>query len=65
MERARQRGDVEATTDAETLVDMLAGAMLYRRLLLGELTDAAAVETLVRQAVLSCSIRADVKEGSR
>lgn len=64
VERARRRGDVEATTDAETLVDMLAGAMLYRRLLLGELTDAAAVETLVRQAVLSCSIRADVKEES-
>lgn len=62
VERARRRGDVASTTDAETLVDMLAGAMLYRRLLLGEPTDAAAVAALVRQAVLSCRTQVSSKE---
>lgn len=55
VERARRRGDIMPSTDAETLVDMLAGALVYRRLLLGEATDAAAVRVLVRQAVQSCS----------
>lgn len=55
VERARRRGDIERATDAEALVDMLAGALVYRRLLLGEATDAAAVRVLVRQAIQSCS----------
>lgn len=55
VERARRRGDVEASTNAETLVDMLAGALFYRRLLLGEEIDASAVTAVVRQAVASCT----------
>jgi AcrR family transcriptional regulator len=55
IERARRRGDVPQSTDAETLVDMLAGGLVYRLLLLGESIDAEAVRALVRQAVESCS----------
>lgn len=62
--RARRRGDIAESTDAETLVDMLAGALVYRRLLLGEATDAAAVRALVRQAVQSCSIPTGAQEDS-
>jgi len=62
VERARRRGDILQSTDAETLVDMLAGALVYRRLLLGEATDAAAVRVLVRQAVQSCSAHAAIEE---
>ena len=57
VERARQRGDILQSTDAETLVDMLAGGLVYRRLVLGETTDGAAVTALVHQAVRSCSTR--------
>ena len=64
VERARRRGDIVESTDAETLVDMLAGALVYRRLLLGETTDAAAVRALVRQAVLSCSTHTAIGEDS-
>jgi AcrR family transcriptional regulator len=64
VERARRRGDIEQSTDAETLVDMLAGALVYRRLLLGEATDAAAVRVLVRQAVQSCSTSVATEEDS-
>ena len=62
VERARRRGDIVKSTDAETLVDMLAGALVYRRLLLGEATDAAAVRTVVRQAVQSCSTHVATEE---
>ncbi len=62
VERARRRGDILQSTDAETLVDMLAGALVYRRLLLGETTDAAAVRALVRQAVQSCSAHPAIEE---
>lgn len=55
VERARRRGDILQSTNPETLVDMLAGAMVYRRLLLGEVSDATAVRALVRQAVQNCS----------
>ncbi|WNG83490.1 TetR/AcrR family transcriptional regulator [Mycobacterium sp. ITM-2016-00316] len=51
VERARTRGDVPASTDADALVDMLAGGLVYRRLLLGEAADAAAVRALIRQAL--------------
>ncbi len=54
VHRARHRGDIPASTDADALVDMLAGGLVYRRLLLGETTDAAAVRALIRQAVQSC-----------
>ncbi|MBX7451621.1 TetR/AcrR family transcriptional regulator [Mycolicibacterium sp. 3033] len=64
VERARRRGDIGQTTDAETLVDMLAGALVYRRLLLGEATDAAAVRALVRQAVQSCAMPTVTEENS-
>jgi AcrR family transcriptional regulator len=64
VERARQRGDILQSTDAETLVDMLAGALVYRKLLLGEVTDAAAVRALVSQAVQSCAIPAATEEDS-
>jgi hypothetical protein len=64
VERARRRGDIAQSTDAETLVDMLAGALVYRRLLLGEATDAATVRALVRQAVQNCSTNAAMKEDS-
>lgn len=64
VERARIRGDIVASTDAETLVDMLAGALVYRRLLLGEATDAAAVRALVRQAVQSCATPTSTEEDS-
>jgi AcrR family transcriptional regulator len=64
VERARQRGDILESTDAETLVDMLAGALVYRKLLLGETTDAAAVRALVRQAVQTCAIPAASEEDS-
>ncbi|SRX82871.1 TetR/AcrR family transcriptional regulator [Mycolicibacterium parafortuitum] len=64
VERARRRGDIVQSTDAETLVDMLAGALVYRRLLLGETTDAAAVRVLVRQAVQSCSTSEAIEENS-
>jgi AcrR family transcriptional regulator len=62
VERARRRGDIEGSTDAETLVDMLAGALVYRRLLLGEATDTASVRTLVRQAVQTCSTHTAIEE---
>jgi AcrR family transcriptional regulator len=62
VDRARQRGDIVQSTDAETLVDMLAGALVYRKLLLGEVTDAAAVRALVRQAVQSCVIPTATEE---
>lgn len=55
VDRARARRDIVASTDAETLVDMLAGALVYRRLVLGEPADAATVNKLVRQAVQSCT----------
>lgn len=55
VERARLRGDILPSTDPETLVDMLAGALVYRRLLLGEVSDPTAVRALVHQAVQSCS----------
>jgi AcrR family transcriptional regulator len=64
VERARQRGDILQSTDAETLVDMLAGALVYRKLLLGEVTDAAAVRALVCQAVQSCATPAATEENS-
>jgi len=64
VERARRRGEIEPSTDAETLVDMLAGALVYRRLLLGEATDAAAVRVLVRQAVQSCATHVAAEEDS-
>ncbi|KAA0110031.1 TetR/AcrR family transcriptional regulator [Mycolicibacterium sp. P9-22] len=51
VERARDRGDVPASTDADALVDMLAGGLVYRRLLLGEAADATAVRALIRQAL--------------
>lgn len=51
VERARDRGDVPASTDADALVDMLAGGLVYRRLLLGEAADATAVRALIRQAI--------------
>lgn len=51
VERARDRGDVPETTDADALVDMLAGGLVYRRLLLGEAADATAVRALIRQAL--------------
>lgn len=59
VERARRRGDVAPETDADALVDMLAGGLVYRRLLLGEPTDATAVRTLIRQALQSCAPRED------
>ncbi|WP_157521353.1 TetR/AcrR family transcriptional regulator [Mycobacterium sp. ACS4331] len=55
VQRAGQRGDIPADTDADALVDMLAGALVYRRLLLGEPTDADAIRALIDQAVRSCS----------
>lgn len=64
VERARRRGDIVQSTDAETLVDMLVGALVYRRLLLGEATDAAAVRALVRQAVRTCSAHGAFEEDS-
>lgn len=64
VERARQRGDILQTTDAETLVDMLAGGLVYRRLLLGEATDEAAVRALVDQAVQSCTKPTALEENS-
>lgn len=51
VERARDRGDVPTSTDADALVDMLTGGLVYRRLLLGEDVDAAAVRALIRQAI--------------
>lgn len=51
VERARGRGDIARATDVDALVDMLAGGLVYRRLLLGEVTDAAAVRALIRQAI--------------
>ena len=51
VERARARGDVAESTDADALVDMLAGGLVYRRLLLGEVADATAVRALIRQAL--------------
>ncbi|WP_052960132.1 TetR/AcrR family transcriptional regulator [Mycobacterium sp. EPa45] len=63
VERARRRGDIEVSTNAETLIDMLAGALFYRRLLLGEEIDAATVTGLVRQAVGSCAIPPATEEG--
>jgi AcrR family transcriptional regulator len=64
VERARGRGDIPRSTDADALVDLIAGGLVYRSLLLGEATDAAAVRTLIRQAVQSVSPRAMIKEGS-
>jgi AcrR family transcriptional regulator len=64
VERARSRGDIVQSTDAETLVDMLAGALVYRRLLLGEAADANAVRALVRQAVQNCSNDVAIEEDS-
>ncbi|MET4433358.1 TetR/AcrR family transcriptional regulator [Mycolicibacterium sp. 624] len=61
VHRALQRGDIPEATDADALVDMLAGGLVYRRLLLGEATDAAAVRALIRQAVQSCSPGADTE----
>lgn len=55
VERARVRGDIPEATDADALVDMLTGGLVYRRLLLGEAADAAAVRALIHQAVHSCS----------
>lgn len=51
VERARDRGDVPPSTDADALVDMLAGGLVYRRLLLGEAADATAIRALIRQAL--------------
>ncbi|KUI42196.1 hypothetical protein AU197_24625 [Mycobacterium sp. IS-1590] len=62
VERARQRGEILRSTDAEMLVDMLAGALVYRRLLLGATTDAADIRALVRQVVRSCSARTSTEE---
>ncbi|BBX16521.1 hypothetical protein CRI77_21145 [Mycolicibacterium duvalii] len=53
VERARRRGDIPGDTDADALVDMLAGGLVYRRLLRGQTTDADTVRTLIRQAVSS------------
>lgn len=64
VERARERGDILQSTDAKTLVDMLAGGLVYRRLLLGEDTDESAVRALVHQAVQSCAKPAAVEEDS-
>lgn len=64
VERACKRGDIVESTDAETLVDMLAGALVYRRLLLGDATDSAAVRALVRQAVQNCSKHAGLEDNS-
>ncbi len=63
VQRARRRGDVPACTDADALVDMLAGGLVYRRLLLGESADAAAVRALIRQAVQNCAT--ETGEGER
>lgn len=62
VERARARGDVVSSTDAETLVDMLAGGLVYRHLLLGEATDESAVRALVRQAVHNSTNRVSGQE---
>lgn len=51
VERARGRGDIPRDTDADALVDMLAGGLVYRRLLLGAAPDADTVRALIRQAV--------------
>jgi AcrR family transcriptional regulator len=64
VERARRRGDIVASTDAETVVDMLAGALVYRRLLLGEATDAAAVRALVHHAAQNCSTPVAIEENA-
>ena len=61
VRRARHRGDIPDSTDADALVDMLAGGLVYRRLLLGETTDAAAVHALIHQAVQCCST--DIPDG--
>ncbi|WP_395307671.1 TetR/AcrR family transcriptional regulator [Mycobacterium sp. AMU20-3851] len=63
VQRARRRGDIPESTDADALVDMLAGGLVYRRLLLGETADAAAVRALIRQAVQSCST--DIGKGEQ
>lgn len=55
VERARRSGEIASSTDADALVQMVAGGLLYRRLLLGEAVDAAAVRTLIRQATQSCA----------
>ncbi|MDG4664406.1 TetR/AcrR family transcriptional regulator [Mycobacterium sp. 236(2023)] len=55
VERARQAGEIASSTDADALVQMVAGGLLYRRLLLGEAVDASAVRTLIGQATQSCS----------
>jgi AcrR family transcriptional regulator len=64
VERARQRGDILQSTDAETIVDMLAGALVYRRLFLGATTGAAAIHALVDQVVRSCSTSTATEEDS-
>lgn len=56
VERARDRGEVPRSTDAKTLVDMIAGGLVYRRLLLDEPTDADAVRAMIRQGVQSCGM---------
>jgi AcrR family transcriptional regulator len=62
VERARQAGEIASSTDADALVQMVAGGLLYRRLLLGEAIDASAVRMLIGQATQSCSPSS--KEGS-
>lgn len=51
VERARARGEVGADTDADALVDMVAGALIYRVLVLAEPVDGRAAERVVDQAV--------------
>lgn len=55
VERASGRGEIPVATDAEALVDMLTGGLVYRKLLLGRPVDATTIRTLISQALQSCA----------
>jgi AcrR family transcriptional regulator len=56
IDRAVARGEIEPGTDAGVLADLVAGALVYRRLLLGEPTDATAAHAIVDQAIRGLTV---------
>jgi len=58
IDRAVRRGDIPRRTDADAVVDMIAGALIYRLLILGEPIARATVDQVVDQA-LRGAIRPD------
>lgn len=58
FERARDRGEIPADVDLDLLAPALAGIVLHRTYLLGELPDRALVTRVIDQIILPAATRA-------